>query len=337
MKQVVITGPMACNVAERPDPVRAANFAVVSVQYAPMCTEFHQFRDGHVTDTIGHEAAGVVVEAPDISRIRTGDRVVVMPQNGCGKCPLCLAGEHIRCRQPIDPLTICDSLTGRATYAEKLIQQDWLLWPIPDDISTRHASMACCGLGPTFNACETMQVGPGDTLLISGLGPVGLGAVINGVIRGARVIGLESNPYRLALAKRLGASEVLNPADEKVVNGVLDLTEGQGADKAIEASSTETGPAVLYKSTRINGQMCTVGYGGPIRMPEFVTKGITLYGCWHWNHLKLGTRMAWALRQSKDLLDTFITHEFALSEVEQAWKLQMTAQCGKVLLRASEG
>lgn len=72
-------------------------------------------------------------------------------------------------------------------------------------------------------------------------------------------------------------------------------------------------------------------------MPEFVTKGITLYGCWHWNHLKLGTRMAWALRQSKDLLDTFITHEFALSEVEQAWKLQMTAQCGKVLLRASEG
>lgn len=332
MKQVAITGPMDCVVDEVPDPIRSLNFALVEIQYAPMCTEFHQFQNGHKDDAIGHEAAGIVLEAPAASRIHVGDRVVVMPQNGCGKCPLCLAGEHIRCLHPVNPLEICGSPNGRATYAERLIQQDWLLWPIPDDISTRHASMACCGLGPTFNACETMDVGTGDVLLVSGLGPVGLGAVVNGVVRGARVIGIESNPYRVALAKELGATDVVDPRGDRVAETVRELTGGLGADMAIEASSTETGPSVLFRSTRIGGQMASVGWGGPIRMADLVARGITLHGCWHWNHLRHSSRMAWTIRTAAPLLDKMITHEFPLTEVEQAWKLQMTGQCGKVLL-----
>ncbi|HMN60123.1 MAG TPA: hypothetical protein PJ988_07150, partial [Anaerolinea sp.] len=101
--------------------------------------------------------------------------------------------------------------TGTAAYAQYLIKPDWLLLPIPEDISTEHAAMACCGLGPTFGAMQRLAVEAFDTLLICGLGPVGLGGVINAVRRGARVIGVESNPYRAQLALQLGAEIVLDP------------------------------------------------------------------------------------------------------------------------------
>ena len=68
-----------------------------------------------------------------------------------------------------------------------------MLVPIPDGISYDHASMACCGLGPTFGAVQRAKLGPDDTLLITGLGPVGLGGVINGTHRGAKVIGVDTN------------------------------------------------------------------------------------------------------------------------------------------------
>ena len=124
MKVVAITGPRACALVDRPDPTVRGNYIRVRIHAAPMCTEYHGYRDGHETDCLGHEAAGEVVEVAQPGRFRVGDRVVVMPQNGCGKCALCLSGEHIHCENPVDPAAICGCTTGRATYAEYCIQQD---------------------------------------------------------------------------------------------------------------------------------------------------------------------------------------------------------------------
>ena len=228
MKIVAITGARQCELADRPDPKIREDYVLVKILAAPMCTEVGAYRAGQVGDSLGHEAAGEVVEVARPGRVRVGDRVVVMPQDGCGRCDLCLAGEHIRCRTPRDPYAVTGSATGRATYAQFCIQQDWLLYPVPEDIPMAHAAMACCGLGPTFNAMQMMNVGPRDTILISGLGAVGLGGVVNAHIRGARVIGLEANPWRAALAKHLGAEAVIDPAGDDAVAQILDLTEGQG-------------------------------------------------------------------------------------------------------------
>src|SRR3972149_3597995 len=67
------------------------------------------------------------------------------PQYPCGKCSLCLAGEYIHCQHCVDPLALCGSTTGTATYAQYCIKQDWLLIPIPAGMSYDDASMACCG------------------------------------------------------------------------------------------------------------------------------------------------------------------------------------------------
>jgi threonine dehydrogenase-like Zn-dependent dehydrogenase len=276
---------------------------------------------------------GVVTETgPAVSRVSVGDRVVVMPQNGCGMCDLCLSGEHIHCRRPLDPLAICECSSGRGTYADHCIQQDWLLLPVPDDVSDDHAAMACCGLGPTFNAMRAMDVCAYDTVLIAGLGPVGLGGVINATHLGARVIGLDMNPFRSDLAKRLGAETVIDPTSPDALDAIRSLTGGHGADAAVETTNVAASPSFLVEALRPKGRLGLVSWTGDLSVPKIVGKGLSTYGCWHWNHLRDAERMFDCIRRNGAKLDGLITHRFSLSGVEQAWRVQMTGACGKVIL-----
>ena len=97
--------------------------------------------------------------------------------------------------------------------------------PIPDGVSYEMASLACCGIGPSFGAFESLGLGAFDTVLITGLGPAGLGAVINARFRGARVIGVESVTYRAERARQMGAI-VLDPRDDTILDRIKDLTVG---------------------------------------------------------------------------------------------------------------
>lgn len=332
MKVVSISGKRTCEIVERPDPSIKGDFVKIAIRSAPMCTEWHAYRDGATGDVLGHEAAGEVVEVAQPGRVAVGDRVVVMPQYGCGTCSLCLSGEHIHCRQPVDPYSFCGSKTGCATYAQFCIKQDWLLVKIPGDISYDHASMACCGLGPTFNAMQQMDVSPFDTVLVSGLGPVGLGAVVNARCRGARVIALESNEYRAALAKAIGVEAVVDPRDGHCLERIMELTAGRGADKSVETSSAETAPGLLVHATRHKGHVASVGWGGPMLARDIVARGLTVHGAWHWNHFRDSEAMLATIRQSRAILDKVITHVFAMRDVREAWELQLTGKCGKVIL-----
>jgi len=330
MDVIAITGPKTCAVIDRPEPKAYEAFAKVKIQAAPMCTEFQGYRDGKVNDCLGHEAAGTVVDLGRNSDLKVGSRVVVMPENGCGQCPLCQSGEHIHCEHPVLPPA--EAPKGRATYAQYLIQKDWLLLPIPEDIDTVHASMACCGLGPTFNAMVRMQVNALHTVLVSGLGPVGMGAVVNARVRGARVLALESHPWRIRLAKELGADQVFDPRDPEAANQILAATGGLGADKSVETSSAQGAPALLVKATRRRGEIASVGWGGPVEAAALVGKGLTMHGVWHWNHQRDAEAMWRTIRAGRPLLDRMITNRFPMRQVQKAWDLQLTGESGKIIL-----
>lgn len=336
MKVVVITGKRECEIVERPDPAIKGNYVKVKIHSQPMCAEFNGYKRGKCSEPMGHEAAGEVVEIAQPGRVKVGDRVVVDACNGCGKCSLCLSGEHVLCEHQIDPYAICGTTTGRSTYAEYCIQQDWLLMPIPDDLSYDHASMAMCGLGPTFNAMQLMHVDAFDTVLISGLGAVGLGGVVNAKFRGARVLALEGNPWRAELAMSMGVEAVVDPNAPDALDQIMALTGGLGADKSIEASSAEEAPGLLVKATRRKGQLASVGWGGPMLAKEIVARGLTVHGVWHWNYHKDGEAMFKTIRGSADLLEKQITHRLPMSRVKDAWELQLTGQCGKIILHPWE-
>ena len=178
--------------------------------------------------------AAVAVSQP--CPVAVGDRVVVMPLYSCGTCALCRAGDYIYCRNGIDPAAFTGSPEGAATMAQYVLKPSWLLPKIPEGISYEHASLACCGLGPTLGACERMGVSAFDTVLITGMGPVGLGGIINARYRGARVIAVESHPWRAERARLLGADAVVDPTRQDALREILDLTNGEGVDKAIDCS-----------------------------------------------------------------------------------------------------
>lgn len=334
MKVAAMLGDGKGGLVEKPHPTPKENFVLVKVHAVPMCTEYKGFKAGHTGDGFGHEAAGEVVEVAQPGRVKVGDRVAVQPGHSCGKCPMCLIGEFIHCQKGRNVREITGSSAGTATYAQYLLKQDWLLSPIPDGVSYEHAGMACCGLGPTFGAMQQMQVNALDTVLITGLGPVGLGGVINAHYRGARIIGVESHPYRANLAKELGAEVVLNPNDENVLQQIMDLTDGVGVDKAVDCSGASQAHRLMVDALRRKGQACFVGEGGEFPLAasrDMIRKGLVLRGNWHYN---LGDypKLIKIIRESPKQLDTFITHTFPMREVQKAWELQITGECGKVVL-----
>jgi L-iditol 2-dehydrogenase len=334
MKVAEVTGMQSGGVVEVSDPVIRENFAKIKVTVAPMCTEYKAYKAGGETRNLGHEAAGEVVEIAQPGRVKVGDRVVVMPQSPCGVCTLCLKGEYIHCQNTVNPLEICGSETGGATMAQYMIKEDWLLLPIPDGMSYEHASMACCGLGPTFGALQYMKVDAFDTVLITGMGPVGLGGVVNGKYRGAKVVAVESHPYRKELASQLGADLVVDPTDPKALAAVMDFTNGIGVDAAVDCSGVATAQRFLIDAARRHGTVSFVGEGGSLEIfasKDLIRKGLNLHGSWHWNLADTAAMMQ-MISETGDLLDKQITHTFPMSKVQEAWELQLTGNCGKVLL-----
>ena len=337
MKTVAVTGKRRAEVVSIPRPRPIADWALIKVQAAPMCTEYKAFATGRGGGLLGHEAAGEVVAVAQPGKVAPGDRVVAMPMNPCGGCAHCLAGAYIHCQDLHDFAAIHGGGAGSATMAQYLLKQDWMLLPIPDGISCDHASMACCGLGPSFGAFQAMALDRHDTVLITGLGPVGLGAVVNAVYRGARVIGVDSNSYRARLARELGATAVINAADPDALRQILDLTSmGRGVDKAVDCSGAVAAHRLCIDAARRRGRVAFVGECGddtPLRVSQdMIRKGLTLIGAWHYN-LADAPRMLTMIAELGAQLDKLITHRFPIDEIQSAWETQLSGQCGKVILQ----
>jgi threonine dehydrogenase-like Zn-dependent dehydrogenase len=336
MKIAEMGGGIDAGVAEVPTPTVADNYALVKVHSAPLCTEF-KYADRPKRGGFGHEAAGeVVAVGPNVRFVKTGDRVAVMPQGGCGVCELCRTGEHIFCQSQRDARAVCGCERGRETVAQYLIQQDWLLMPFPDSVPYDHIAMACCGFGPGFNAMQSMAVTAGDTVLVSGLGPVGLGAACVALFRGARVWGLEINVARTALASRIGVERVFDPRDENVKTQILDATGGRGVAVSVDTTRSETSARLLVDVAKRRGQVAFIGQGGNISVAPLVNKGLRVYGCWHWNHLRDAEQMVRTITGSSERIDTLITHTFPIDRIHDAIQTQTSGECGKVIIHPWE-
>ena len=338
MRKAIITGIRQGGVVDVSTPQAKENWVVVKVHTTPMCTEYKSFLAGTPSQQLGHEAAGEVVEVAQPGRWKVGDRVVVMPQNPCGVCPLCLAGEYIHCQDVADFASIHGSREGSATMAQYLLKQAHQLIPIPNGMSYDHASMACCGLGPTFGSLERVGAGTLDTVLITGLGPVGLGGVINASFRGARVIGVESNPWRAERARALGAEAVVDPTAEDALAQILALTHnGRGVDHAIDCSGVAAAHRLCIDGTRRKGTVSFVGESGRNSTDLFISddmirKGLTLHGSWHYN-LALTPKILQVIAANTDKIDRLISHRFPLDRFHDAFAVARDPQAGgKVLI-----
>jgi L-iditol 2-dehydrogenase len=332
--KAVITGERTAGLKPMDELQPQDDWVVVKVVVAPMCAEYKQFVRGERTEFAGHEAAGEVVAVDRPTHVAPGDRVVAMPLYSCGECWLCRRGDYIHCER--DSIRLHRREEGSATMAEYLLKPDRLLVPIPDGVSYEHGAMACCGLGASFGALERLAVTGDDTLLITGLGPVGLGGVINARFRGTRVIGVEANPLRADLARTLGADLVVDPTDPDAVEQVRAATGGRGPDKAVDCSGIVSAHRLCIAAVRRQGAIAFVGESWAetpvVVSDDLIRKGLTLIGSWHYPLYKAPKLMD-QIAQIGPQLDRLITHEFPLARVQDAWETQASGRCGKVILR----
>jgi threonine dehydrogenase-like Zn-dependent dehydrogenase len=338
MLKAVVSGSRKAELIEVPDPQPKGNWALVKVHVAPMCTEYKAFVGGHRADFLGHEAVGEVVAVDESSLVQVGDRVVVQPQYPCGECALCVAGDYIHCQNILNIAEHAGSPEGCATMAQYLLKPDWILSKIPDDVPYEKAALAGCALGPSFGAFDRMAVDAFDTVLITGLGPVGLGAVVNAKHRGARVFAVDSLEWRANKAKELGADVVLNPTDDGILRQIMELTGGKGVDKSLDCSGAVQAERLCIDATRRRGSVAYIGECDQelaIRVsPDLIRKGLTIHGSWHYN-LNLFPKIMQVIRNSP-AVDRLVSHTFPMSRIQEAMETSSSHESSKILLKPWE-
>jgi len=253
----------------------------VKIHYCSVCHSDLSVVDGslpafgHVI--LGHEASGVVdAVGPGVGRLQVGDHVVLTPVPPCGTCYFCIRGETTLCATNTSLYTsaLADGNTGLSrhgqpiyrglgvgAFAEYVITQENGAVKIARDVPLELACLMGCalqtGIGSVLN---TAQVETGATVVIMGLGGVGIAAVQGARLAGAAII-LASDPVaeRREIARKFGATHVIDPLNEDLAQRCRELTDNIGMDYAFEtagiAKLVETGIAI----TRSGGTTVCVG------------------------------------------------------------------------------
>lgn len=213
---------------------------------------------------MGHESTGVIEAVGEgVQTLRKGDRVVAACLTGCGSCERCLDDEPQVCSTHGAPMNL---LFGGQAEAFLLSGADISCTVIPASIDDRQALFASDIMSTGFAAIERSGMKEGQTVAIFAQGPVGLCVTAAAKMHGAGlIIVVESIPERIAMAKRLGADQVVSP--EHAVEEILQLTGGRGVDVAVEALGRQVTLDNCFAVTRFGGTVSSVGvYGGQERV-----------------------------------------------------------------------
>ncbi len=167
---------------------------------------------------LGHESAGVVEQVgSDVTYVKPGDHVVTCLSVFCGTCDNCTTGRPVLCTD-----------TNLSSFAEQMLVHENAIVKIRKDMPLELAALIGCGVITGYGAVvNTAKVAPGENVVVIGCGGVGMAAINGAQIAGAgRIIAVDTNPAKLQLATKLGATDIVDPRNGDVVQQVRDLTNG---------------------------------------------------------------------------------------------------------------
>lgn len=262
---------------EKPVPRPGPNDAVVRTTRALICTSDSHTVGGGIGPredlTLGHEAVGVVHEVGSEVRVfRPGDRVLVGAITPEWGQPAAQDGYASQSGAPLGGWKFSNSKDGVFAEYFHVNEADANMARIPDDVPDDRAVYCADMLSTGFMGAEKGNIPIGGTVAVLAQGPVGLMATAGARLRGAGlVIGVESVPSRQKLARTYGADEIVDFTREDVVERVLELTDGQGVDTAIEALGADVTFQTCVKITKPGGTISNTGYFGEgefVRIPR---------------------------------------------------------------------
>jgi alcohol dehydrogenase len=328
MKALVYHGPDHKSWDEVPDPrIIDQTDAIIAVDATTICgTDLHILK-GDLPDTaagriLGHEAVGTVeAVGKAVVSIKPGDRVLVSCVSACGCCRYCREGHYGQCLggggwilgYKIDGT---QAEYVRAPFADT---STYLIPPGMDD----EAVLMLADILPTAYEVGVINGGvrPGDTVAIVGAGPIGLSAILGAALYSpAHIIAIDLADTRLAAAKLFGADVTINPSLEDAAEHIAGLTDGLGADVAIEAVGLPNTFETCTRLVRPGGRVANVGvHGKPatLHLEDLWTRNVTI---------TTGLVDTWSTPTLLKLVRTgqlepqkFVTHRFGLPDIMDAY------------------
>jgi alcohol dehydrogenase len=279
MRATVFHGPEDIRVEEVPRPHAGPGEAVVKVTLTTICgTDIHIVKGEYPVRpglVIGHEPVGVIAElGAGVTGYEVGERVLVGAITPCGQCHACLSGVSSQCGHG----TGYEAMGGwRFGNTIDGAQAEYLLVPfaqanmakIPAGVTDEQVVLLADIASTGFSGAESGGVRIGDAVVVFAQGPIGLFATAGARLMGASlIIGVDSDPVRLAMSRTMGADVALDFTKVDVIEEVKRLTHGYGADVAIEALGTQQTFESALRSLRPGGTLSSLGvYSGKLQLP----------------------------------------------------------------------
>lgn len=333
MKAAVMTGTRQIRIEDHPLPKPRENEALVKVMAVGVCgSDVHYYEHGRIGRyvvegrfVLGHECAGEVVAIGDkVTKVAVGDRVAVEPGVTCGTCPACKAGRYNLC--PDVQFLATPPVDG--AFVQYMAHREDFLFKIPDTM-TYEAAALVEPFSVGIHAARRAGIRPGSTIVIMGMGPVGLMAVVAARAYGAEtIIAADLEEGRLHAARQLGATHTIQVNRENTAAIIDELTGGIGADVAFETAGSDKALQSALKSLRRGGALAIVGLPPksdiPLDIPFIVDNELDLFGIFRYaNTYEDGIRF---LSSGMADLDAIITDRFPLEETWTAMERALTSK-----------
>lgn len=337
MRTLRLHGPRDLRMHDEPIPEPGVGEVRLRITSVGVCaSDLHYYRDGRIGATlvteplvIGHEAAGVVDALGEgVTSHKVGDRVAIEPTNSCGECEFCRAGHY----------NVCPNVRFFGTPPEDGCFREYLTWPaalalkVPDSMTYDEAAIVE-PMAVGIYAVELAKLSGDETVAVLGAGAIGLSAVQAARVAGVkRIIVSEPVQARRDLAKRLGASEVIDPSTSDAEKEFARLTDGHGPDVVIECTGEDDATRAASRIVRILGRIVVVGIpdrddytfeASPSRRKE-----MTVVFCRRSN-LAAETAIEWVAEGKVDAA-CMATHRFPLEDTAKAMELAISKSDGVV-------
>src|SRR5271157_2782936 len=340
MKAWVLGNPGELKLTEKPVPVPKRAEVLVRIDAVAICaTDLEIIDHGspaliqggkpfNKNFTPGHEYMGTVVAlGPGVDEYRIGQRITVEIHAGCGQCKRCREGMYTACHNyglnygDVDKGHRANGFTTDGGFCEYQVNNINTLVAIPDSMSDEEATLVVTAGTAMYGLTELGGLVAGESVVVTGPGPIGLlGVAVAKALGASPVILTGTREQRLAIGKTLGADRVINIADEDPVDVVKSLTGGIGADYVVECAGTEATVNQAIHMANRGGKICLAAFPhDPVTtdIAHLVKNNIYVYGIR--GEGRSATRRAMALMAEKRFDATKIhTHTFALADLPTA-------------------
>ncbi|KAF4926121.1 Alcohol dehydrogenase 1 [Colletotrichum viniferum] len=328
MKALVYNGNNSVTLQDKPLPdIVNPSDVIVKVSKTTICgTDLH-IRKGDVATcspgrVLGHEGVGVVHKTgASVARYKEGDKVLISAISNCGTCEYCRRGMYSHCNT--GGWILGNTIDGTQAEYVRIPHAESSLHPVPAG-ADEAALVMLSDIFPTGYECGVLcgKVQPGGTVAVVGSGPIGLASIITAQMYApSKIIAIDTDPNRLEVAKKFGATDVVDSSKGTAVADIKAMTEGKGCDSVIEAVGIPATFDLCQELLAPGGVLANVGVHG--------TKvDLHLQNLWDKN-IAITTRlvdttttpMLLKLVQSGKLQPSqLITHHFKLNEMEKAYE-----------------